>query len=171
MFRGHQGQVTHVSWRPTGEEPTNIFLSSSLDETIRIWHLNKSDAPLCILKIPKVNNEEKEIFISSHNISLQGEGGGYLDAKWCPWYGNLLAGVYNIGLHVWDISISSHTPVMSQSIAEATCAAFSPHTRVRELCFFLYDPIRIFINVEVALFVKQGKTFSIYTKTGNWEQN
>lgn len=55
-----------------------------------------------------------------------------MDACWCPWYNNLIASVHGGGLHLWDISVSTHTPIVTHAVPGATCATFSPHTRVSE---------------------------------------
>ncbi|CAL4130126.1 unnamed protein product [Meganyctiphanes norvegica] len=110
VFRGHKALVTAVCWRRSGEESSSVFLSAALDETIRVWHMDK-DMPLCVLKLQ------------------QTLPGGYVDACWCPWYANLVAGVHGGGLDLWDISLSTHTPVLTHAVQGATAVAFSPHTR------------------------------------------
>ena len=48
--------ISRVDWRESpeaNENPGLLFLSASLDETIRIWHLEKPE-PVCILKLQKV---------------------------------------------------------------------------------------------------------------------
>ncbi|KAK3872914.1 hypothetical protein Pcinc_022044 [Petrolisthes cinctipes] len=111
VFDGHGGQVTKVAWRTAGDDANSIFLSASMDDTIRVWHVDKPN-PICVLRLVEVVS------------------GGYVDACWCPWYGNLVAGVHGEGLHLWDISLSTHTPALTYSVPAATCVAFSPHTRV-----------------------------------------
>nr|XP_053640924.1 dynein axonemal intermediate chain 4-like isoform X3 [Cherax quadricarinatus] len=111
VYEGHSALVTRVSWRTTGEDANSIFLSAALDDSIRVWHIDKP-VPICVLKLVE-----------------QTVSGGYLDACWCPWYGNLIAGVHGGGLHLWDISLSTHTPILTHQHPGATCVAFSPHTR------------------------------------------
>ncbi|KAG7160645.1 WD repeat-containing protein 78-like 2, partial [Homarus americanus] len=113
VFRGHTGLVTALDWRPGHpSDPAYVFLSAALDDTIRVWHMDKKE-PHCVLRNPQV--------LSSPD--------GYVDACWCPWYGNLIAGVHGGGLHLWDISLSTHTPILIQPHPGATCVTFSPHTR------------------------------------------
>ncbi|KAK8734218.1 hypothetical protein OTU49_006065, partial [Cherax quadricarinatus] len=114
VFRGHTGLVTALDWRPQPPaDPAHVFLSAALDDTIRVWHADKLE-PHCVLRNPKQ--------------VLSGPD-GYLDACWCPWYGNLIAGVHGGGLHLWDISLSTHTPILTHQHPGATCVTFSPHTR------------------------------------------
>ncbi|XP_042236796.1 dynein axonemal intermediate chain 4-like [Homarus americanus] len=110
VYEGHTALVTRVAWRSAGEDANSIFLSAALDDTIRVWYIDKP-APICVLKLVET--------VSS----------GYVDACWCPWYGNLIAGVHGGGLHLWDISLSTHTPILIQPHQGATCVTFSPHTR------------------------------------------
>ncbi|KAK3854417.1 hypothetical protein Pcinc_039110 [Petrolisthes cinctipes] len=113
VFWGHSGLVTALDWRPgLPGEPASVFLSAALDDSIRVWHLDKQ-RPHCILKNPQASSGP----------------GGYVDACWCPWYGNLVAAVHGGGLHLWDISLSTHTPALNHPITAATCVAFSPHTK------------------------------------------
>ena len=56
--------------------------------------------------------------------------GGYVDAGWCPWYSNLVAGVHSGGIDLWDISLSAHTPILTYDIHDATAVSFLPHTKV-----------------------------------------
>ncbi|XP_076033980.1 uncharacterized protein LOC143020917 [Oratosquilla oratoria] len=111
VFKGHNELVTRVSWRGGAEDdPQSIFLSAALDETIKVWHLEKRE-PLCTLKAP------------------QGTLTGYVDAQWSPWYGNLIAGCHSDGLELWDISSSTHSPLLSLSAPFTSALAFSPHTK------------------------------------------
>ncbi|KAK7071063.1 hypothetical protein SK128_002053 [Halocaridina rubra] len=110
VFRGHTAMVTRVEWRTAGEDVSSIFLSAALDDTIRVWYIDKV-VPVCVLRMQ------------------QTLAGGYVDACWCPWYTNLLAGVHGGGLHVWDISLSTHAPLLTDSVPGASSVAFSPHTR------------------------------------------
>ncbi|XP_042867465.1 dynein axonemal intermediate chain 4-like [Penaeus japonicus] len=110
VYRGHTALVTRVAWRIAGEDVSSIFLSAALDDTVRVWYLDKP-SPVCILRL-------------TENMP-----GGYVDACWCPWYSNLLAAVHGGGLHVWEISLSTHTPVLVYAVPGASCASFSPHTR------------------------------------------
>ncbi|XP_050739149.1 dynein axonemal intermediate chain 4-like isoform X4 [Eriocheir sinensis] len=110
VYAGHTAQVTRVEWRFAGEEANSIFLSAALDDSIRVWYIDKP-VPIAVLRL------------------VEEVAGGYVDACWCPWYGNLIAGVHGAGLHLWDISLSTHTPIISRYVSGATCVAFSPHTR------------------------------------------
>ncbi|XP_045132573.1 dynein axonemal intermediate chain 4-like [Portunus trituberculatus] len=110
VYEGHTAQVTRVEWRFAGEDANSIFLSAALDDSIRVWYIDKP-APIAVLRL------------------CEEVSGGYLDACWCPWYGNLIAGVHGEGVHLWDISLSTHTPILSKHVPGATCVAFSPHTR------------------------------------------
>lgn len=53
VFESHKGQVTRVAWRTVGDEANSIFLSASLDETIRVWHVDKPH-PICTLRLIQV---------------------------------------------------------------------------------------------------------------------
>ena len=37
------------------EDVASIFMSASLDESIRIWNVNKPENPICVLYLPKVS--------------------------------------------------------------------------------------------------------------------
>lgn len=54
VFRGHTGLVTSLDWRagPPGDAAL-VFLSSALDDTIRVWHLEKRKSR-CVLRNPQV---------------------------------------------------------------------------------------------------------------------
>ncbi|XP_066972534.1 dynein axonemal intermediate chain 4-like [Macrobrachium rosenbergii] len=110
VYRGHTALVTRVEWRTAGEDVSSIFLSAALDDTIRVWFVDKL-IPVCVLKMQETL------------------AGGYVDACWCPWYTNLLAAVHGGGLHVWDISLSTHAPILTNNLNGASSVAFSPHTR------------------------------------------
>nr|XP_045595751.1 dynein axonemal intermediate chain 4-like [Procambarus clarkii] len=110
VYEGHTALVTRVEWRSTGDDANSIFLSAALDDSIRVWYIDKH-VPICVLKLVELVS------------------GGYVDACWCPWYGNLIAGVHSGGLHLWDISLSTHTPILTYPHPGATCVTFSPHTR------------------------------------------
>nr|XP_045595752.1 dynein axonemal intermediate chain 4-like [Procambarus clarkii] len=114
VFRGHTGLVTALDWRPPppADPATHVFLSAALDDSIRVWHMDKQE-PHCVLRNPQVRTSPD----------------GYVDACWCPWYSNLIAGVHSGGLHLWDISLSTHTPILTYPHPGATCVTFSPHTR------------------------------------------
>ncbi|KAK7071059.1 hypothetical protein SK128_002049 [Halocaridina rubra] len=50
MYRSHKAMITRLAWRPSPpEDISSIFLSSALDDTIRIWHVEKLE-PICVLK-------------------------------------------------------------------------------------------------------------------------
>ena len=54
VFQGHRGMVTSLDWRPmTPPDPSVVFLSSALDDTLRLWHVDRRDSH-CILKNPQV---------------------------------------------------------------------------------------------------------------------
>lgn len=53
VFEGHVGQVTKVAWRTAGDDANSIFLSASLDDTIRVWHVDKPN-PVCVLRLLEV---------------------------------------------------------------------------------------------------------------------
>ncbi|XP_042872051.1 dynein axonemal intermediate chain 4-like [Penaeus japonicus] len=113
VFRGHGALVTRVAWRPPSQNETGVvFLSAALDETVRIWHVDRKAAQ-SVLKNPQ---------------AAAGPG-GYVDASWCPWQSSLLAAVHGGGVHLWDVSLSTHTPVLTKDVADASCVAFSAHTR------------------------------------------
>ncbi|XP_050717751.1 dynein axonemal intermediate chain 4-like isoform X2 [Eriocheir sinensis] len=113
VFQGHRGLVTALDWRPMAPpDPSVVFLSAALDDTLRVWHLDRRKSH-CVLKNPQASSGP----------------GGYVDACWCPWYNNLIACVHGGGLHLWDISVSTHAPIVSHGVPGATCATFSPHTK------------------------------------------
>ncbi|XP_047500992.1 dynein axonemal intermediate chain 4-like [Penaeus chinensis] len=114
VFRGHSALVTRVAWRPPSSQGETgvVFLSAALDETVRIWHVDRKTAQ-SVLKNPQ---------------AAAGPG-GYVDACWCPWQSTLLAAVHGGGIHLWDVSLSTHTPVLARAIPGASCVAFSAHTR------------------------------------------
>ncbi|XP_063848845.1 dynein axonemal intermediate chain 4-like [Scylla paramamosain] len=113
VFQGHRGLVTALDWRPMSpSDPSVVFLSSALDDTLRVWHVDRRESH-CVLKNPQASSGP----------------GGYVDACWCPWYNNLIASVHGGGLHLWDISVSTHTPIVTHAVPGATCTTFSPHTR------------------------------------------
>lgn len=54
VFRGHGALVTRVAWRPPLQNETGVvFLSAALDETVRIWHVDRKAAQ-SVLKNPQV---------------------------------------------------------------------------------------------------------------------
>ncbi|XP_071526853.1 dynein axonemal intermediate chain 4-like isoform X2 [Panulirus ornatus] len=153
VYVGHSALVTKVAWRAgaSSDEANSIFLSAALDDTIRVWFVDKP-APICVLRLV-------ETAVS----------GGYVDACWCPWYGNLIAGVHGGGLHLWDISLSTHTPILTQALPGATCVTFSPHTRnvvvgdsEGRLSFFHLEGLEI----SASIFLKYSTKISKLAKIG-----
>ena len=61
VYRGHTALVTRVEWRTAGEEVSSIFLSAALDDTIRIWFIDKL-IPVCVLKMQEVNYNPRLLF-------------------------------------------------------------------------------------------------------------
>ncbi|XP_068234947.1 dynein axonemal intermediate chain 4-like [Palaemon carinicauda] len=113
MYRGHTSMITRLAWRPMPpDDACSIFLSSALDDTVRIWHMDKME-PLCVLK----------------NMQASESTGGYSDACWCPWYNNILVGVHGEGFHLWDISVLSHTPILTYEAHGASSITFSPQAK------------------------------------------
>lgn len=53
VYRGHTALVTRVAWRIAGEDVSSIFLSAALDDTVRVWYLDKS-TPVCVLRLTEV---------------------------------------------------------------------------------------------------------------------
>ena len=45
------------------EDAPTLFLSAALDETVRVWHMDKPKAPLVILTVPKVMYKSKLYFM------------------------------------------------------------------------------------------------------------
>ncbi|XP_066972535.1 dynein axonemal intermediate chain 4-like [Macrobrachium rosenbergii] len=113
LFRGHSSMITRLAWRPMPpDDVCSIFLSSAMDDTIRIWHVDKME-PLCVLK----------------NVQASESTGGYSDACWCPWYNNILVGVHGEGFHLWDISVLSHAPILTYEAHGASSISFSPQAK------------------------------------------
>ena len=50
--------------KPGSEEPPSIFLTAALDETVRVWHIDKPKTPLVVLTVPKVNSLEHRLLYS-----------------------------------------------------------------------------------------------------------
>lgn len=54
VFQGHHGLVTALDWRPMAPpDPSVVFLSAALDDTLRVWHLDRRESH-CVLKNPQV---------------------------------------------------------------------------------------------------------------------
>ena len=53
VYEGHAAQVTRVEWRYAGEDSNSIFLSAALDDSIRVWYIDKA-VPIAILRLVEV---------------------------------------------------------------------------------------------------------------------
>ncbi|KAG0713923.1 WD repeat-containing protein 78 [Chionoecetes opilio] len=54
VFQGHCGLVTALDWRPMSPpDPSVVFLSCALDDTLRVWHIDRRQSH-CVLKNPQV---------------------------------------------------------------------------------------------------------------------
>ena len=53
VYEGHTALVTKVEWRYAGEDANSIFLSAALDDSIRVWYIDKP-APIAVLRLCEV---------------------------------------------------------------------------------------------------------------------
>ncbi|XP_047736059.1 uncharacterized protein LOC125177757 [Hyalella azteca] len=111
IVRSSRGDHRKERREKRADDAPTIFLSAAMDETIRVWSIDKPAAPLVVLRVPKDG------------------GGGYCDACWCSWSQQLVAAARGTGVDVWDVSLSAHSPVLSYPLLGATTVAFTPTTR------------------------------------------
>ena len=65
QFEGHKNWVTKVQFNPQNE---NIFLSGSIDGTVRLWDLRNDETPLANLKHKSYKSDEDQQNISDLKI-------------------------------------------------------------------------------------------------------
>ncbi|XP_064928011.1 dynein axonemal intermediate chain 4 isoform X2 [Columba livia] len=89
-YRGHKGPVYKVAWNPFS---TDIFLSCSADWSINLWH---QDSQTPILTLSSVT-----AFVH--------------DIMWSPKSACIFAAANESRVEVWDLSVSTLSPVISHS--------------------------------------------------------
>jgi dynein intermediate chain len=97
IFEGHEEYVTSVECNPSLEN-SHIFLTSSLDWTIKLWN-SKETEPLCTF-----NDNRDSIY----------------DLKWSPNRPTVFASVDGMGyIDVWDLNQDFHRPSASVKVDES----------------------------------------------------
>lgn len=61
VYEGHRGWVTSIKLNPRVE---NVFISSSLDGTVRLWDLRNNEAPVALLKHKQYVSEGTEVNVN-----------------------------------------------------------------------------------------------------------
>ncbi|KAK4239573.1 WD40-repeat-containing domain protein [Achaetomium macrosporum] len=133
-FQGHTGEVLDLSW-----SKNNFLLSSSMDKTVRLWHMSRSDC-LCIFK--------HKDFVT--RLAFHPRDDRFF-----------LAGSLDTMLRLW--SIPDKAVAFSAQLPDlVTAVAFSPDGKVaiagllNGLCMF-YDTEGLKLNSQIHVRSSRGK--------------
>lgn len=124
-YDGHQGPITGISVNSVqgGIDFSHMFLTSSIDWTIKLWSLKVSGrerSPSSLITVKLINFIAFIVFFPQDSkpiYSFEDNGDYVLDVKWSPTHPALFAAVDGSGrLDLWNLNQDTEVPAASITV-------------------------------------------------------